>query len=160
MRLASEFDILVTIDRLEYYPQSTVGKLTLQGQKKPIFTCEDTVRPFGIKVHAHTALPATLNGTAYELTKRYSNKFKRWCIAIQNKPNFVVQNQGVTFQFAMFHGGNDHSHTEGCPLVAYNNLKNGSIQGTAEKEVFDIIDKWLTEGKKVGLIINNHPQEK
>jgi hypothetical protein len=81
----------------------TIGRL-YDGAEFLCFTCEDRVRPDGVKVYGETAIPA---GT-YKVTLSYSPKFKRVLPEIHDVPGFT----GIRI-----HGGNTEKDTLGCVLV-------------------------------------------
>jgi hypothetical protein len=112
--------MIIELIREIYTKQATLGKMYIDGEYF-CYTLEDTVRPNGIKVKHHTAIP---EGT-YKVTLTYSNRFKRIMALIQDVPMF----SGIRI-----HGGNTHENTSGCPLIAYNKLADDKIQGTAEKD--------------------------
>ena len=114
--------------RDQYNNDTTTGKLYIN-DKFICHTLEDTVRPLGIKVKKHTAIPA---GT-YEVVVDRSNRFKRDMPRLLNVPQF----EGIRI-----HGGNTHKNTEGCPLVAYNYINEDTIQGTAEKDITAELKKY------------------
>lgn len=163
MRPIKNFDFLFKINRREYFKDTTIGDISApESFSKKIWTLEDTVRAHGIKVKAHTAIPDTGISLAYNLGIRYSPRFKREMPVIYSeiiKENgqdvYIVRGiGGVEFRYAQIHGGNDHTNTEGCPLVCYNRVSDTRIQGTAEKEVTELVKKYLKLGK-VGISIIN-----
>lgn len=115
----------------------TLGNIIAEG-KHFCYTLEDAVRE-GPKVHGQTAIPA---GT-YKVIISMSNRFKRLMPEILGVPGF----KGIRM-----HGGNLHTDTDGCPLVAYNQYKNKPhpvytkirnwIQGSAEKDLIKLIQKY------------------
>lgn len=143
-------------NRIEYYKQTTIGKLFIDGDMF-CYTLEDTVRPYGIKVKKHTALPANSN-TGYKVGIHHSPSFKRDMLIIHTEDDGITLNYGgVLFTHTYAHGGNDHTNTEGCPLVAYNRYGN-KIQGTAESDLFNLVKGWIDEGYEVRWVINNVTQ--
>jgi hypothetical protein len=136
-------DCELEIQRDLYTAQTSLGKLYTSG-KYFCETLEDTVRPFGIKVKKHTALPAGL----YKVNVTMSSRFKREMPSISTDGGYIVDLNGIQFKGARLHGGNDHTNTEGCPLVAYNRVGDDRIQGTAEKELTKWIEDKLAETGK------------
>lgn len=118
------------------------------------YVLEDTVRPDGIKVKSHTAIPAL----RYKVAVTYSPRFKRDMILLYNTENYTIEHKGVKFEGVRVHGGSTHENTGGCPLVAYNKLNNDTIQGTAEKELCKQVKEWMAEGYDVYWEIFNLPQ--
>lgn len=158
----SEFHHTAVIYRHHYSPNSTFGKLFLPGSVDPFcYTLEDTVRPSGIKVARHTAIPATGLDHAYYLTTRDSAAFKRkqWVIYTE-KDKVSIHHDGMKFKYSQFHGGNTHLNTEGCPLVAYNqDVSKNKIWGTAEKELYKELGNLKAINPALGLRIINLPQK-
>lgn len=112
--------------------RATAGRLLING--KPFcFTLEDAVRGDGVKIDSETAIPE-YGGYLVKVT--HSPRFNRLMPIIFTEPNEIeVKVKGVSFLGVRFHGGNTHSNTAGCPLVAYNRLNDTTIQGTAEKDL-------------------------
>jgi len=136
--------------RDSYSAQTTLGKLFVDG----IFfgyTLEDTVRAFGIKVDGHTAIPAYI----YKVKVDYSNRFKREMCLIYNQDDGSINAMGVEFTGIRFHGGNRHTDTSGCILIAKNRISETVIQGSLEKQLSSLVDQAIGSGKKVVLEIIN-----
>lgn len=144
-------DILhLRIIREEFTSQTTVGKLYLDGHFFG-YTLEDTVRAFGIKVKGHTALPAY----QYQVKLSFSPKYKRMMPLIYNQSDGSVNAMGIRFKGIRFHGGNRHSDTEGCILIAKHRVTNQVIQGSLEKELSLRIAEAENQGKQIVLEIIN-----
>jgi len=104
-----------------WYTRTTVGKLFDCNDVFMCWTLEDTVRTFGIKVKAETALAAGI----YRLKMRHSPKFNMELPVIYTESDGVTANMGgISFKYAMFHGGTNHEHTEGCILNGVNRVGN------------------------------------
>ena len=148
-----EHDILyLRIIREEFTSQTTVGKMFIDGQFFG-YTLEDTVRAFGIKVKGHTALPAY----QYQVKLNFSPKHKRIMTLIYNQSDGSVNAMGIQFNGIRFHGGNRHSDTEGCILIAKHRISNQVIQGSLEKELNLKIAEAEKQGKQIILEIINAP---
>lgn len=146
--------MVIELIRDTYTARSTTGKLFIDGEYF-CFTLEDTVRPTGIKVDGETAIPAG----SYRCAIRYSPGFKRNLVVLYTEPDKeTIIADGKTFKYAMFHGGNKHDNTEGCPLLAYRKLNDDTIQGTAEKEFTAKVVDAIEAGEEVNCIIKNLPQ--
>ena len=138
--------------RDHYSAQTTLGKMAIGG-KYFCETLEDTVRPTGVKVFGHTAIPEG----RYRISVSKSTRFKRIMPIIFNQSNYSLIANGIRFTGIRCHGGNKHAHTAGCPLVAYNRIDDKTIQGTAEKE----LTAKIIELEKTGdcyITIINQPQ--
>ncbi len=132
---------LIEVVRDTYTAQTTLGKLyitPLDGEREFFcHTLEDAVRPVGIKVKHHTAIPSEVE---YSIGVRYSPSFRRKCITLftqKEGDTYAIESGGVRFTQVMFHGGNTNLDSSGCPLVAFNRIDNDTIQGTAEKDLFE-----------------------
>lgn len=142
------------IKRDLYTEQTTLGKLYYIVEKF-CETLEDTVRPQGIKVNGHTAIPGSPSGMRYHLSISFSNRFQRDMPIIYNQiDKSTLTTNGISFKGIRMHGGNDHEDTEGCPLVAYNRISNTKIQGTAEKALTAKIKELEKTGECYITIIN------
>lgn len=148
---------LIITERYIYTSNTTIGRIVNPDTCEHWAYClEDTVRPTGIKVYKHTAIPAM----TYKVTVTYSNRFKRDMIQLYNvDADLSIDADGKKFTGVRVHGGNDHTNTEGCPLVAYNLINNETIQGTAEKEFTTTVKQWIAEGYEVLWKFINLPQE-
>lgn len=120
--------------RRQYSKTTTIG-IMYQGISSAAFcyTLEDVVRPKGsIKVPGQTAIPSG----RYEMILNFSDRFQRVMPLLLNVPGFV----GVRL-----HGGNTAADTEGCLIVAHNYVNESTIQGTAEKEITELLNSKNTE---------------
>ena len=145
----------ITIVRNLYSNTTTLGTLYLEDIGEFCYTLEDTVRPFGIKLKGITAIPE--NPFGYNVGLRRSSKFNRDVLILYTESDCItLKYGGVSYTYVYFHGGNDHFDTDGCILVAENrDVKNMKIQGTKEKDLFEIVKSWLSDGFEVKVIINN-----
>jgi hypothetical protein len=147
-------DVLVEIIRDSYSPQSTLGKLFINGEYF-CETLEDTVRAAGIKVKAHTALPSDI---VAEIKIHRSNKFQRNVLLLTTNGGTEFKGKGISFGHCYLHGGNTHKNTEGCPLVAKQRVDADTIYKTMEAKLFAILAPHITEGKKVYFVAKNGKQ--
>lgn len=140
-------------NRVKYYARTTIGEIIINGEHF-CYTLEDTVRAIGIKVKEETAIPESPQD-GYRVALRYSNSKGKYRICLHTEDdNVTIKRHDVEFKYCDAHGGNDYGDTEGCVLVAYS--RNGNtIQGTAEKELFDIVESWINDGYNVKWFINN-----
>lgn len=126
-------------------PEYTIGKLYRKSGKNEVYMCdilEDTVRNSiktalhsFIKVYGKTAIPY---GT-YEITRTYSNRFKKMLPLLLNVPHF----EGIRI-----HPGNTAADTEGCLLPGLNKVKGQVVESRAHFATLDQwIEKCLAKGK-------------
>lgn len=172
MKTLDHFDLIAELHRTEAQVLHTLGKLYMPGEEVSFCeVLEDIVRPANVKVNEWTAIPETGDHHAYTLGIWPSNRFKRECISIYTEADkMTLINGKVSYKHVLIHGGNDHRHTEGCPLVAYNlvnrlahityhgttiTITEKVIQGTAEKDLFDRLAPHIRAGKRVGLKVLN-----
>ncbi len=146
-----EHEILyLRIIREEYSSQTTMGKLYIDGHFFG-YTLEDTVRAYGIKVKGHTALPAY----QYQVKMTFSPKYQRIMPLVFNQKDDRIDAMGIQFEGIRFHGGNRHSDTEGCILIAKHRVTHEIIQGSLEKELSLKITEAEDQGKQISLEIIN-----
>jgi len=141
---------------------TTIGKLKTSDNpdKRFSYTLEDKVRAYGEKVKKHTAIPQNLEG--YKVGIFNSPRFGKVVIIythieVRNGSNiYVLKYGGIKFEFIEAHGGNDHTDTDGCILVAQNvDKKAMKIQGSKQKELANLVEKWLKNGFEVRWIVIN-----
>ena len=145
-------------NRFDYYKDTTIGNIIIEGVHF-CYTLEDTVRANGIKVYGYTAIPQNpVEG--YRVQIKYSDHFKRKVIALYTEDDLItLKLEDISFTHIYSHGGNKHTDSLGCILVAHQR-NNDKIFNTAEREVFDIIKGWIDEGEDVRWLINNGTQDK
>lgn len=101
--------MLMVLQRQPSADGATIGELSIDGQHE-CWTCEDVVRPPGVKVPGQTAIPAG----RYRVTVTFSNRFQRLLPLVNDVPGFT----GIRI-----HPGNTAADTEGCILP-------GVVKGT------------------------------
>lgn len=123
----------------------TLGGLFYQ-DRRICFTLEDKVREPGVKVPSETAIPTG----RYKLGITFSTRFQREMVLVQDVPMF----QGIRM-----HGGNGPQDTEGCVIVARNrNSRAGTVQGTEEKLVLELVRRIIGSGETPHLRVSNPTQ--
>ena len=142
---------IINIKRTEKGKNTTLGHL-YYNKEKFCYTLEDTVRR-GEKIPGVTAIPEGV----YKCKVTYSDRFKRKMILLYNEPDFSIKSGMMRFTGVRIHGGNRHTDTEGCPLVAYSianvpdkNNDDYVIYGTAEHDLTELV---LRDGKGECIII-------
>lgn len=147
----------ITVYRNLYSKDTTIGDLHLDSLGKFCYTLEDTIRGRGIKIKHHTAIPE--NQIGYKVGIKYSPGFKRDMLILYTEPDGItLKLNDVSFTYVYFHGGNSHSDTSGCPLVAKDkNIKSMTIYNSCEIELRDIVTDWLNNGYKVVARFINNP---
>ena len=64
--------------------------------------------------------------------------FHKGMLAIYNKPNWVLEGDGMSFQYILIHPGNTEKHTMGCYLPNLSaNFAN--FQGGSSRKAYEII---------------------
>lgn len=96
------------LERLQRDPDVTIGSLSIDGQFEA-WTCEDCVRPDGVKIPGETAIPPG----SYTVDITYSPRFSRDLPLLLNVQGFV----GVRI-----HPGNTPDDTAGCILVGQDRM--------------------------------------
>lgn len=130
----------MVLERLQRDPDVTIGSLSVDGDFEA-WTCEDTVRPPGVKIHGQTAIPP---GT-YSVVVTHSPRFQRDLPLLQYVPGFT----GVRI-----HPGNTAADTEGCILVGADRLgKSVARSRYAFDALFNKIQAALRRAEPVTLEI-------
>jgi hypothetical protein len=136
----------ICLERDLLMPDRVLGGLFYR-DRRICWTLEDQVRDPGVKVHGQTAIPTG----RYALGITFSSRFQREMVLLKDVPGF----SGVRI-----HGGNRPEDTEGCILVARNrNSRAGTIQGTEEKLVFELVRRILGTGETPYLRVSNPRKE-
>lgn len=132
-------DLKLTIKRKVFTETTTTGTL-YRDKIRLCDTLEDKDRYLEIhgkeaKINSKTAIP---RGT-YEVTINWSNRFKKYMIAVLDVPYF----EGIRM-----HAGNTHENTDGCPLLG-DLLDEWTVVNSKVRtqEVFDLIEETLKTGK-------------
>jgi hypothetical protein len=79
---------------------------------------------------------------------RYSDIHKGM-LCIHNKPNWILENAGMSFQYILIHTGNTDEHTMGCLLVndaVSGKTFTGSSSRDAYKSLYPKVVKALQAG--------------
>ena len=133
----------LVLKRITFTENETVGKLFVDSVYfcDTLEDCDRKIEDGGEKIAGKTAIP---RGT-YKVTIDWSNRFQKNMIKVCDVPKF----EGVRI-----HGGVDHTHTEGCPLVGKiatgNTLQNSRI--TTDK-LFKLIQDALANKATVTLTV-------
>lgn len=141
------------LERKKYMPQTTIGELYIDG-KMLCYTIEDTVRPPGIKVMNHTAIPEG----EYQITLSMSNKFGRVLPMIYTEDNkYEVKKNGIGFKGIRIHKGHSHKSTSGCLIVGLSQTgATVSDSQVAEEALMTFLDKATDP---ITLVVINHGQK-
>lgn len=143
---------------LDLYRKDAVGRttpgelwLTPNGGKREFscYTLEDLVRRPGKKIKGETAIPSG----RFQLGIVDSPKFGL-CIDVKDVPDF---------EDVRMHGGNEHEHTRGCPLLGDELIKQpdgdmaikGGTSRDAVRRVFIRVKAALERGEEVWLNVHN-----
>ena len=141
------------LQRNTFTERATGGELSEEGRAGRIcYTLEDTRRIPNVKVKGSTAIPAG----RYKLTLSHSKRFGRDMVMLSNTANgYELRGEGISFTGIRIHGGNSHSNTEGCLLVAYNRINDYTIQSTAEAEITQMVRTAIDQGEECWIQIND-----
>ena len=143
---------------------TTLGAFFIDG----VFFCfmvEDQQQPAETKVWGEQRIPS---GT-FEISLRkegrfhnnYSKKYGVWhkgMLCVHNRPNWIIEKDGVKFQYVLIHIGNDDDDTAGCllPNIAVNSrLMKGTESTTAYKKIYPVIVSALEAGDDVFITITD-----
>lgn len=141
--------------RKEFSDKDTLGELYIHDDlvNNIGYTLEDEVRPFGEKVHGETAIPQHLLG--YNVSVRKSPKFGETVVLWTKKERdvYIIERDGIRFEYVLAHGGNTEKDTDACILVAKNRINAHTIQGSLKEEVKNIAKAWIKEGYNVKWIV-------
>jgi len=146
----------LTVKRFADNSDTTLGILFIDGVFE-CFTVEDEERQ--TKVMGETRVP---NGT-YDIKlrsvggfhNRYSAKYgsmHKGMLCVHNKPNWILENAGMSFQYILIHTGNTDEHTAGCLLVndaVSGKTFTGSSSVDAYKKVYPKVASALESGDSV-----------
>jgi len=146
----------LTVKRFADNSDTTLGILFIDGVFE-CFTVEDEERQ--TKVMGETRVP---NGT-YDIKlrsvggfhNRYSAKYgsmHKGMLCVHNKPNWILENAGMSFQYILIHTGNTDEHTAGCLLVndaVSGKTFTGSSSVDAYKKVYPKVASALVSGDSV-----------
>lgn len=143
------------LKRKEYRGMTTIGDMYLPGGDRFSYTLEDIVRAHGVKDKGNTAIPAGI----YKMAVTMSTRFKREMVMVYSESNgYELNSDGKSFKGIRVHGGNDHTNTDGCILVAKNKISNQKIQGTMEKEFTAHVKANIKAGHECYLVVTNDKQ--
>jgi len=83
---------------------------------------------------------------------KYGADFHKGMLCIFNRPNWVIESGGMSFQYILIHTGNTEKHTAGCYLpnygIDYLNY-TGNNSGRAYKHIYQIVRDAILRGEPV-----------
>lgn len=145
----------ILIERFSYTARTSLGKMYFVYQKEFVtnppedykeyfgFTLEDTARPDNIKVYGETCLPGGLEC----LVSLYdSPHFGKTIIFHTETDGVTILFNNLSWEYSLAHGGNTHRDTEGCVLVAKNQLSRDMIQGSLKDDLRKVIEQRIKDG--------------
>lgn len=102
----------ITIENYKFTANATFSRLLFDGE----FVCyllQDTLRPYGVKVHGETGIPVSTGFI------KLGNSAKFGTVPfIYNDPDCeTYEAKGISFKFLRIHVGNYIKDTHGCPLT-------------------------------------------
>ncbi|MDR3754283.1 MAG: DUF5675 family protein [Terracidiphilus sp.] len=134
------------LERFQYTPNSTVGRLSVDGVFQ-CFTLEPSTRPIGVKVVGKTSIPAG----RYTVTIRNSARFNRLMPHVENVPGF----DGIEI-----HWGNYPKDTEGCIIVGEAYTTDEVVCSMdAFNKFFPMLVGVQRMGAGIGLTIQDSPEK-
>lgn len=140
--------VRILIQRDAYTDKSSAGRwyFRIDGSDEYIcFTLEDTARPNNIKVGKHTCIPPCVVKVA-----SYTRPNGQKTIIFYTEEDGVTLKVGVlSWTYILAHGGNDHSHTDGCVLTAYNRINLDLVQGSAMDYIRQRCDEYWKAGYEI-----------
>lgn len=157
----------IIIECFSYTARTSIGKMYFEYVKDfvhdPIvpvkeyfgYTLEDTLRPANIKVHGETAVP---RGIECNVSLYSSPKFGKTIIFHTEDDHVTIKSGLLTFRYILAHGGNIHTDTEACILVARNLINKDTIQGSLQKELQIFIEQKIKEGYTIKAKFTYLPQ--
>lgn len=152
----------LTIDRLIFTDNSTIGDFCMDGEKF-CFVLEDTCRAPGVKIAGETAIPPGL----FEIRMEHSPHFGcdmpflfNEALGVSREPYRKDKKVPFLFEDVMLHFGNLPTDTRGCPLVGMRHGVDVVYDSkTAFQKLLPEILKRLKEGKLYLRIFGGRPLE-
>ena len=155
----------VEVLRLKDDGDTTVGVFLIDG-KGFCGTIEDEART--IKVQNETCIPTgTFNlslrnegGYNQRYLDKYGSDFHKGMLCIWNKPDWILEKDGLAFQYILIHSGNYEKDTSGCILPNYGvnyNTMVGSSSASAYRGLYPILRDAIleSEDKMIPIKISN-----
>ena len=146
----------ILVKRFADNGDTTMGALLIN-DKFQCFTIEDEER--SEKVSGETRVPEGTYKVALRAEGGFHNRYvskygdmHKGMLAIYNRPDWKIENAGMTFQYVLIHTGNTDEHTMGCLLVndgldGKNFVGNGSVN--AYKRIYPIVRDAILSGEEV-----------
>ena len=140
--------VRIIIERDAYTDRSSAGRFyfLVDGVREYVcFTLEDTARPGNVKVKSHTCIPPCVVKVA-PFTRPNGQK----TIILYTEGDGVTLRYDVIFwTYILAHGGNDHTHTDGCILVAKNRINLDKIQGSMMEYIRTRCEEYWKAGYEI-----------
>lgn len=145
-------------NRISYRRDTTIGTLSWPDGRSS-FVLEDVVRGWGIKDKSNTAIPHNQGSASYKMRVSFSNRFQRKMVQLYTEPDgTTLKAGGISFTGIRVHGGNRANNTAGCPLIARNRVDDFTIQGSMERELTELVEKYESQGIECYWRVRNSPQ--
>jgi hypothetical protein len=146
----------LTVKRFADNGDTTLGILFVDNVFE-CFTVEDEER--SVKKRGETRVPEgtydiklrKVGGYHNKYSSRYKNMHKGM-LCIHNKPNWILENNGMSFQYILIHTGNTDEHTAGCLLVndaVSGKTFTGSSSRDAYVDLYPKVVKAIENGEEV-----------
>ena len=140
--------VRIIIEREGYTDRSSAGKwyFSVDGKREYIcFTLEDTARPVNVKVKSHTCIPPSVVKVA-----PYERPNGQKTIIFYTEDDMITLKAGVlSWTYILCHGGNDHTHTDGCVLAAAKRISLDRIQGSMMEYIRTRCDEYWKAGYEI-----------
>lgn len=150
--------MVINLKRIADNGNASIGVLYINDEFQ-CFVVEDEQR--SKKVYGETRIPEGVYNIGLRSEGRYHNIYKKrytfhkGMLCLYNKPDWVLENKGLKFQYILIHTGNTEKHTAGCLLL--NDVINkdfvGSYSAQSYKRIYPIIALELAKGNEVKIIV-------
>lgn len=151
--------IKIEVKRFADNGKATMSAIFLNG----IFQCfgiEDEERK--VKVAKETRVPNGIYDVILKKEANFHNRYKEkfgsfhiGMLCVCNKPNYVLENDGMRFESILIHIGNYESNTDGCLLLNYgvdSTTFQGSNSTAAYKDFYAKVAHRIDSGEQAQII--------
>lgn len=140
--------MILLLERIAMRENYTIGHLyrydSPEGKTYICDTCEDRVRPQGVKIKHKTAIPEGEYKFSMDTVSPKYSDFKRYPYAKEYGGKMPRLLNVPMFEGILIHPGNDENDTSGCILVGENKVKGRVINSQSTWKKLMVM---LTEAK-------------